>query len=178
MNAEQLAAHRDNFERRYIQGAKWTIVQIKADRQGTGYKNFYANLAWQAYEWALADVEKHLVFIERWAVHHASKPHITAGEALGVLAHYPPIKAITNSYANGCPPETFDPCAEIERLKDLLDAITAQQTPPAARHRAKIVMMGDSILSDKWHEVIRYDEAGNVTLHTVNGVPVTPKDAK
>jgi len=69
---------------------------------------------------ALADqveaLTNNLVFVERWAVHHAAKPHMTAAQALGVIAHYPAIRAITKSYVDGYVPETFDPYAEIEKL--------------------------------------------------------------
>lgn len=66
---------------------------------------------------ALVDQADHMVFIERWAVHHASKPHLTPAAALDIIVHYPPIKRITQSYVDGKVPTTFDPYAEIERLK-------------------------------------------------------------
>jgi Lar family restriction alleviation protein len=71
-----------------------------------------------------------MCFVERWAVHHASKPTVTAEEALSVIAHYPPIRAITESYKDGKRPETFDPYAEIERLKALLPTSAASSTAP------------------------------------------------
>lgn len=72
-----------------------------------------------------AALKKHLEFIERWAVHHAAKPKNSAEQVLGIIAHYPPIKAITNSYADGYPPETYDPYEEIAQLKDQLEAVGA-----------------------------------------------------
>ena len=60
-------------------------------------------LAWQAASSALlAEVEalrNDLRFIERWAVHHARKPEFKAADVLSVIAHYPPIHAITESYS-------------------------------------------------------------------------------
>lgn len=61
-----------------------------------------------------------LAFVERWANHHGAKPHTTPQEALSVIQHYPPIKAITRSYKDGVVPDTFDPYAAIERKDALL----------------------------------------------------------
>lgn len=58
--------------------------------------------------------------VERWANHHARKPKTTAEEALGVIQHHPAIREITASYADGVVPDTPDPYAEIERLRDEL----------------------------------------------------------
>jgi hypothetical protein len=58
-----------------------------------------------------------LQFVERWAVHHGTKPHMTPQEALSCIQHHPAIKAITKSYADGVVPTTFDPFAEIEALR-------------------------------------------------------------
>ncbi|KFJ08708.1 hypothetical protein DR66_6069 [Delftia acidovorans] len=58
-----------------------------------------------------------LEFVERWAVHHASKPHMTAELALGSIQHHPEIRAITERYADGKRPETFDPYARIAELE-------------------------------------------------------------
>ncbi len=120
-----LEAHRDNFENSSCLAWRQDHAKVKAERQGNRYIDPDLDLAWQAYQWALADADRaqrveqneHLEFIERWAVHHASKPHVAAEEALGIIAHYPPIKAITKSYVDGVIPDTFDPYAEIERLK-------------------------------------------------------------
>ena len=61
------------------------------------------------------ELRNNLAFIERWAVYkvlsHPSK------ECLGVIQHYPPIKKITESYIDGVIPTTYDPYAEIEKLK-------------------------------------------------------------
>jgi len=73
---------------------------------------------------ALEDI---LRFVERWANHHATKPTCTAEAALSVIQHYPPIKAITLSYADGKVPETPDPWTErdaaLARVKRLEDAL-------------------------------------------------------
>lgn len=58
--------------------------------------------------------------VERWANHHARKPKTTAEEALSVIQHHPAIRDITASYADGVVPDTPDPYAEIERLRDEL----------------------------------------------------------
>lgn len=65
----------------------------------------------------LAAAQENLKFVERWAVHHGSKPCIGPGDALAAIQHYPPIKAITKSYKDGVVPNTFDPWAEIDRLQ-------------------------------------------------------------
>ena len=58
-----------------------------------------------------------LEFVERWAVHHASKPHMTAELVLGSIQHHPEIRAITERYSDGKRPETFDPYARIAELE-------------------------------------------------------------
>lgn len=62
-------------------------------------------------------VRETLEFVERWAVHHASKPHMTAELALGSIQHHPEIRAITERYADGKRPDTFDPYARIAELE-------------------------------------------------------------
>ena len=74
-------------------------------------------------EAANAEIERlkdDLQFVERWANHHGTKPHMTAEQALGMIQHYPGIVKITRSYSNGKVPETYDPYAVIERLGDAL----------------------------------------------------------
>ncbi|MFC4924623.1 hypothetical protein [Delftia deserti] len=63
-----------------------------------------------------------LEFVERWAVHHASKPHMTAELALGSIQHHPEIRAITERYADSKRPDTFDPYARIAELEAQLVA--------------------------------------------------------
>lgn len=65
----------------------------------------------------IAELEKHLKFVERWAVHHGTKPHMTAEAALGIIQHYPAIVNITDSYADGERPDTFDPYVRIAELE-------------------------------------------------------------
>ena len=63
-----------------------------------------------------------LEFVERWAVHHASKPHMTAELALGSIQHHPEIRAITERYSDGKRPDTFDPYARIAEMEEKLVA--------------------------------------------------------
>ncbi len=63
-----------------------------------------------------------LIFVERWANHHGAKACHSAESVLNVIQHYPAIHAITKSYKDGVVPDTFDPYAEIEKLKAERDA--------------------------------------------------------
>lgn len=65
-----------------------------------------------------------MAFIERWANHHAPKPHMDAEQALSVIQHHPSIKAITHKYSDGKVPETHDPYAEIVSLKLEVEQLT------------------------------------------------------
>lgn len=67
------------------------------------------------------DLKEDLQFVERWANHHGRKPNYTPEQILGFIQHYPGIKEITDSYDDGIIPDTFDPYAEIEKLK--VDAV-------------------------------------------------------
>ena len=69
----------------------------------------------------------HLQFVERWAVHHGTKPCVSAKEALGVIQHYPPIRRITDGYADGKRPDTFDPYARIAELEETLRQPSREQ---------------------------------------------------
>jgi hypothetical protein len=53
-----------------------------------------------------------LVFVERWVNHHGTKSCHSAESILGVIQHYPTIRAITKSYKDGVVPSTPDPYAE------------------------------------------------------------------
>lgn len=90
-----------------------------------------------------------LAFVERWANHHGAKPHTTPQEALSVIQHYPPIKAITRSYKDGVVPDTFDPYAAIERK----DALLRQ----ARLHVASNIAMtsGDSKAEDLYDAITK-----------------------
>lgn len=59
---------------------------------------------------------RHMMFVERWANHHGQKAHMTAQEALSCIQHYPPILAITRSYADGKVPCTPDPYMQRDEL--------------------------------------------------------------
>ena len=87
-----------------------------------------------------------LTFVERWANHHAQKPHVTAAEALSCIQHYPEIEAITESYADGKVPETRDPYAEITALKAERDALLKND----ARYRFVVSSTDHSVA--KWHD--------------------------
>lgn len=68
----------------------------------------------------IAELEDDLQFVERWAVHHGSKPSISAEEALSCIQHYPAIHEITKSYKDGKRPDTFNPYARIAKLEAAL----------------------------------------------------------
>lgn len=68
----------------------------------------------------IAELEYTLQFVERWAVHHGSKPSISAQEALSCIQHYPAIYEMTKSYKDGKRPDTFNPYARIAELKAAL----------------------------------------------------------
>jgi hypothetical protein len=73
----------------------------------------------------IAELTDVMAFIERWANHHAPKPHMDAEQALSVIQHHPSIKAITKQYSDGKVPETHDPYAEIGALKAEVERLTA-----------------------------------------------------
>ena len=66
----------------------------------------------------LAAAQEALKFVERWANHHGVKPTCTAEAALSIIQHYPPILAITRSYADGKVPETRNPWAELKEAQE------------------------------------------------------------
>jgi hypothetical protein len=76
------------------------------------------------------ELKADLVFVERWANHHGQKSCHSAESILGVIQHYPTIRAITKSYADGVVPDTSDPYAERDKLaaenKVLRDAWSAE----------------------------------------------------
>lgn len=80
----------------------------------------------------IAELEDDLQFVERWAVHHGSKPSISAEEALSCIQHYPAIHEITKSYKDGKRPDTFNPYARIAELESQLEAIGAGGVEPLA----------------------------------------------
>jgi hypothetical protein len=71
-----------------------------------------------------------LQFVERWANHHGTKPHVTPQEALSCIQHYPSIEEITKSYADGVVPNTSDPFAELQRTREELAALRASLGEP------------------------------------------------
>ena len=74
----------------------------------------------------IVELEKHLKFVERWAVHHGSKECTSAESALGVIQHYPPIAEITAGYTDGKTPDTFNPFARIAELEAALRMAVTQ----------------------------------------------------
>jgi len=66
----------------------------------------------------IAAAQEDLQFVERWANHHGVKPTCTAEAALSIIQHYPPILAITRSYADGKVPETRNPWAELQEAQE------------------------------------------------------------
>jgi hypothetical protein len=78
---------------------------------------YYADQCTAAAQARIDALTKDLRFVERWAVYHGSKSRITPQEVLSTIQHYPPIKDITRSYADGVVPETFDPWARIAELE-------------------------------------------------------------
>ena len=69
-----------------------------------------------------------LVFVERWANHHGTKPHTTPQEALSVIQHHPVIAKITKGYTDGVIPSTFDPYARIAVLESALKDLVVEST--------------------------------------------------
>jgi prefoldin subunit 5 len=74
----------------------------------------------------IAELTDVMAFIERWANHHAPKPHMDAEQALSVIQHHPSIKAITKQYSDGKVPKTHDPYAEIAALKAEVERLRKQ----------------------------------------------------
>lgn len=79
----------------------------------------------------ITELEDTLQFVERWAVHHGTKSHMTAENALSIIQHYPPISAITKGYADGKVPDTFNPYARITELEAQLAAVKPEGEPVA-----------------------------------------------
>lgn len=96
-------------------------------------------------------LRKHLQFVERWAVHHGTKPHMTAEQALSIIQHYPPISDITKSYSDGKTPDTPNPWAERDRLAAECEALRADaERWRHARQRARY----NSIDGAAWLELV------------------------
>lgn len=71
-----------------------------------------------------AEAQEDMQFIERCAVHHARK--MKAEGALSLIQHYPAIRKITTSYADGVVPDTFDPYAKIAELAERGEAVNTR----------------------------------------------------
>ena len=99
----------------------------------------------------IAELEMQLKFVERWANHHGVKPHMTAESTLGIIQHYPPIKAITKAYIDGKVPETPDPWERIAELETELLGLRTQE-PVAWRYHSvsPFAKDGEWAVSKKW----------------------------
>lgn len=93
MTPEQLAAHRDNFERKCVQYFGLTQTEVLNEREGAKYLLAPLEDAWQAYQWALADVAasctvsvqldaKHLSVLQELAEKHELSPERLMIQAL------------------------------------------------------------------------------------------------
>ena len=111
------------------------IMQIVGSLASAGYHKDFADVRYlQSWIEAalskpaahIAELEKHLQFVERWAVHHGSKECTSAESALGVIQHYPPIAEITAGYTDGKTPDTFNPFARIAELEAALRMAVTQ----------------------------------------------------
>jgi hypothetical protein len=113
---EQIAEWRETFESKYtpeelfFQCGEYSDRYIQHDWQG-----YLRRCTEQATE--IAALKDDLQFVERWAVHHGTKSHMTPENALSVIQHYPAITTITKSYVDGKVPDTFNPYAQIAALK-------------------------------------------------------------
>lgn len=101
----------------------------------------------------IAEMEDDLQFVERWAVHHGSKPSISAEEALSCIQHYPAIHEITKSYKDGKRPDTFNPYARIADLEAQLSAIGAGGVEPLRKIAS--AQADVSITVEEWSAVCR-----------------------
>lgn len=63
------------------------------------------------------DLRDTVQFVERWAVHHGTKGCMSATETLSAIQHYPGITEVTDGYADGKRPDTFNPYARIQELE-------------------------------------------------------------
>lgn len=120
---------RDEAERLDFEDGKYTMIsdrgKMSSLRYGEPWRDhtgdhllgcMFSKIQEQAAE--IESLRDDLNWVERCANHHGQKPDITAEQALSMIQHYPPIKAITKSYSNGKVPDTHDPYAEIERLTE------------------------------------------------------------
>lgn len=86
----------------------------------------------------LAAAQEALRFVERWANHHGVKPCVKPEHALSTIQHYPPILAITESYADGKVPETRNPWADLAAAQEALSAKDAELASVKAERDAYI----------------------------------------
>lgn len=110
---------------------KWLEDHVRFERSALQW-NPSANPSTVKYDAAakglrdLAAAQEALKFVERWANHHGVKPTCTAEAALSIIQHYPPILAITRSYADGKVPETRNPWAELKEAQEARERAEAR----------------------------------------------------
>lgn len=145
------------------------VAELERDRDSWAKMAGYQTSRADAAEAEVERLKGDLQFVERWAVHHGTKQHTTAEEALGIIQHYPGIAAITDSYADGKRPEALNPYAEIERLK--ADAgryqwIRVNKVQTAALHEFAH-LCGDGTVFDPEY----LDDAIDAALSSTTGAP-------
>jgi len=116
-----------------------------------------------------------LIFVERWAVHHASKPHMTPKEALSCIAHYPPIRAITKAYSDGVFSPLPNPYEDRDKLaaeNEVLQAEIAELEADYADQviRAMNAETENEVLRDALEKVTEWAAPGSQTETIVRAV--------
>lgn len=53
-------------------------------------------------------ITDYMVFVERWAVHHGSKPHMSPQEALSFIQHDGVTSDVTKTYTDGVPAKAIN----------------------------------------------------------------------
>lgn len=82
------------------------------------------------------DLRDTVQFVERWVVHHGTKGCMSAAETLSAIQHYPGIAEVTDGYADGKRPATFNPYARIQELEAAVaQAEEPQQAVPLSESR-------------------------------------------
>lgn len=118
----------------------------------------------------IASLRDDMNWIERCANHHGQKADVTAAKALSFIQHYPPIRAITKSYADGVVPDTRNPYAEIEDMRARKDAAYLERNQVVAA-LAKCFPSGIARTaidgwSEDWHGCVYIDlPTGQASWH-------------
>jgi hypothetical protein len=142
---EHIAEWRKDFESIkttfYTRMSKYRIGEYDVPYIQGQWQGYLRRCTEQATE--IAELKDALQFVERWAVYHGTKPHVTAEQALSLIQYYPPIRAITKSYVDGKVPDTFNPYAQIAELKAKLAEVL-----PLAKYGAITIRQIESIEND------------------------------